>query len=453
MVAIVPLEVRVSDELIAPGKRLEKPLLHPGTGNVLLPAGTVLSGLYIERLTRQGLLAQLKACMEGFDPDLHQTESFHSSDLDAFEISVPELPAILFEFAAAVNVPLTPGVSATPTPGKPENSPAQGLPPLQLPGDPAPSPGGRLPPLPAPSLPAPAAAAPVQRYHHNPQHALSERSLLGAMVAVENVDTELRKGQLPGYPALATVVQEVCARLGANPNRLNDGLELRVVNQPHHRSHPVNVMTLSVAMGIGLGYDTKQLFTLGMAALCHDIGKSAIPLEVLDKTSSLTPAEVELLRAHPVLGKRIMEKLPWATPDMARIVHEHHERLHGGGYPLRLQGSHIHEMARVVAIAEVYDALISDTSYRPRYSAEFSYVTVRNGERIGLDPSVLRIFAKVVYPYPINSFVMTADHRVGQVIQNNRQDPLRPVLRLDGQIINMMDTPHIAIKDSHIQSF
>lgn len=443
----------MSDELIAPGKRLEKPLIHPGTGNVLLPAGTVLSGLYIERLTRQGLLAQLKVCMEGFDPAIHEGAPSHSSDLDSFEISVPDLPPILFEFAAAVNVPLSAGVTSPPGREAQDATSPAGLPPLHLPAASGVATGAKLSPLPPPAVLNTPAAANVQRYYHNPQHLLSERCLLGAMVAIEKVDNELRKGQLPAYPALATVVQEVCARLGANPNRLNDGLELRIVNQPHHRSHPINVMTLSIAMGIGLGYDTKQLFTLGIAALCHDIGKSTIPLEVLDKTTALTPEDAELLRGHPLFGKRIMEKTPWATPEMARIIYEHHERVHGGGYPLRLQGSQIHEMARVVAIAEVYDALISDTSYRPRYSAEFSYVTVRNGERIGLDPGILKIFAKIVYPYPLNSFVVTGHQRIGQVVQNNRHDPLRPVLRLDGQIINLMDVPQIAIKDSHVQAF
>jgi HD-GYP domain-containing protein (c-di-GMP phosphodiesterase class II) len=138
---------------------------------------------------------------------------------------------------------------------------------------------------------------------------------------------------------------------------------------------------------------------------------------------------------------------------MVRIVYEHHERVHGGGYPLRLKGNQIHDMAKVVAVAEVYDALISDTSYRQRYSAEFSSVTVRNGERLGLDPAVLRVFAKVVYPYPLNSFVLTDDNKIGQVIQNNRQDPLRPVIRLNGQIINLMDVAEIRIKDTHIQAF
>jgi HD-GYP domain-containing protein (c-di-GMP phosphodiesterase class II) len=442
----------VLDELIAPGKRLERPLIHPTTGNVLLPAGTVLSGLYIERLTRQGLLTHLPPCMEGFDPNIHEGAPVRSSDLESFEISVPDLPPILYEFAAAVNLQLAPVASAAvQAPLSAEDSPATTSAPLHLPVR---SPGeGALPPLPPPPIEAAPALQMGQRYHHNPQHALAERSLLGAMVTVENVDSSLRQGQLPSYPPLATVVQEICAKLNANPNRLNDGLELRVANQPHHRSHPVNVMTLSIAMGIGLGYDTKELFTLGISALCHDIGKSAIPLAVLDKATALAAEDVEMLRAHPALGKRIMEKLPWATADMVRIVYEHHERVHGGGYPLRLKGNQIHDMAKVVAVAEVYDALISDTSYRPRYSAEFSYVTVRNGERLGLDPAVLRVFAKVVYPYPLNSFVLMDDNKVGQVIQNNRQDPLRPVIRLDGQVINLMDAPQIKIKDAHIQAF
>ncbi|MEB3195886.1 MAG: HD domain-containing phosphohydrolase [Candidatus Sericytochromatia bacterium] len=450
----------MSDELIAPGKRLEKPLLHPTTGNVLLPAGTVLSGPYIDRLTRQGLLPQLRECMEGFDPDKQEGSGLRLRDLDGFEIEIPDLPAILFEFLPRA----TPPAAAPPVAATASSLAAEALPPPP-PGEAQPATTTELPLPPiSPALPLPetvsglplleeAAPALLQRYHHNPRHVLSERGLLSAMLTVDQIDEQLRHGKLPSYPPLAGVVQEVIARLQANQGALADGLELRIVDQPHHRSHPVNVMTLSIAIGIALAYDNKTLFTLGIAALCHDIGKAAIAPEVLNKVGALTPQDVELLRAHPLIGKRIMEKITWATPEMARIVYEHHERNHGGGYPLHLKGAQIHDSAKIIAVAEVYDALISDTSYRARYNPEFAYVTVRNGERMGLDPVVLKAFTRFVYPYPVNAYVVLEDRRIGQVVQNNRPDPLRPIVRVKEDLINLMDVPEIKIKDIHVQAF
>jgi hypothetical protein len=448
----------VSDDLIAPGKRLARPLVHPTNGNILLPPGTVLTGPYIERLHRQGLLPLLQACMEGYDEATHGPVEGGRRDLDSFDIVVPDLPAILFEYTAAVNAPSFPPTAAqmaAPEPAAAEpaaaGSGAPGASVIKVPPPVAPQPvaGAPWPPPPPAGLPV----GPLVRYHHNPLHVLTERNVMTAMLAAETADQQLRSGHLPTYPPLGAVVQEAIARLGASQDRLADGLELRVVNQPHHKSHPVNVMMLSIATGLALGLEPRHLVTLGVAALCHDIGKAAIPPEVLGKAGALAPQEVDLLRAHPVMGRRIMEKLAWATPEMARIVHEHHERLNGAGYPQRLQGDQIHVMARIVAVAEVYDALASDTGYRPSYTPEFSYVTIRNGERLGLDPLVIKAFARFVYPYPLQAFVMLEDGRVAQVVQNNRLDPLRPIIRVEQQTLNLMDAPTVAIKDLHIQAF
>ena len=472
----------MSDELIAPGKRLARPLMHPTNGNILLPPGTVLTGAYIDRLNRQGLLPNLKECMEGFDELLHGPTESGRRDLDSFDIYVPELPSILFEYTAAVNVPAQGSAGAAQPSAAAGASPPAALPPAasgaRPPASLPPAAPGALPPAPGPAgpvawpppaVPPPPGAAPTPaappfppppvptgplvRYFHNPAHVLTERSLMTAMLAADATDQQLRGGHLPAYPPLGAVVQEVIARLGASQDRLGDGLELRVVNQPHHKSHPVNVMTLSIATGMALGLDARQLVTLGIAALCHDIGKAAIPPEVLEKPGALSAQHIDLLRAHPVMGRRIMEKLPWATPEMARIVHEHHERTNGTGYPQRLQGDQIHVMARIVAVAEVYDALASDTGYRQRYTPEFSYVTIRNGERLGLDPVVIKAFARYVYPYPVQAFVKLEDGRVAQVVQNNRLDPLRPIIRVDQQTINLMDATSLAIKDLHLQAF
>src|SRR5690606_26374053 len=119
----------------------------------------------------------------------------------------------------------------------------------------------------------------------------------------------------------------------------------------------------------------------------------------------------------------IIDKLPWANPLIGTIVYQHHERMNGTGYPMRLQGSQIHEMSRIVAVAEVYDSLVSDTAWRPRYAPELAYNAIKNGEADGHDPNVIRAFLKVIFPYPLHTFVMFEDQTVGQVVQVNRLNP------------------------------
>lgn len=413
----------MSESIIQAGKTLSKPLVHPTTGNVLLPAGTVLTQTYIERLTRQGLEQHLAECLmasEGGDGG----DRPGVRDLDAFDIEIPDLPDIISQFLPTAAPVVAAAIGATP------GAHAQST-----------------------VAAAPAAAPAGPRYYHNPAHLMPERAVFGAMQAVDGLETQLKGGQMPSQDAVKRVVDEVLERLGAKSQDLYNGIELRIVNQPHHRAHPVNVMVLSVAMGLGLGYDREQLRTLAVGALFHDIGKTAIAPEVLNKQGALTPQDIEMLRAHPLIGKRILDKLPWANETMGLIVHQHHERMNGTGYPMRLQGNQILEASRIVAVAEVYDSLVSDTSWRARYAPELAYNLIKDGEKEGYDPNVIRAFLKVVFPYPVHSFVLLDDNAVGQVVQVNRMNPLRPLLKIGNATVDLASQPHRRIVNSHYQSF
>ncbi|MDB5096236.1 MAG: metal dependent phosphohydrolase, partial [Cyanobacteria bacterium RYN_339] len=313
---------------------------------------------------------------------------------------------------------------------------------------------------PVPAAPPPveppiavAAQSNVMRYYHNPTHFMPERSLMAAMQVVDEMDAQIRAGSAPVYSSLSRVVQEVIDRLGNNVAALNAGVEVRVVNQPHDRSHPVNVFILSVVIGLAMSYTPEQLLQLGIAALCHDIGKTAIPRDILDKVGTLAAQEVDLLRAHTLMGKRIMEKFPWADPVMARIIYEHHERNDGSGYPQKLQDRQIHEMSKIVAVAEVYDALMSDTSYRSRYKPEIAYNSIKVGDRSGLDPKVIRAFQRYVVPYPLNSWVVMETGEVAQVVQQNKQNAFKPIVRLNGTPVDLGDQSRYSIADSHFKAF
>jgi hypothetical protein len=463
------------DQGIAPGMKLHKPLLHPVTGKVLLPAGTVLTEGYIDRIGRQGLESFLLECLDMPRPAEALAAGARNKDLDDFEIDIPDVSEMLAEIARAIGMSggsSAPAVAPPPAPqpvfvpvlpGQPP-APAAYIPTADQPhwvpsgatpaAGPAPAPAPAVPtPPPLPQVVAVAGQTNVQRYYHNPSHFMTERSLMAAMQCVEDMDAQVKAGAAPVYSALARVVQEVIDRLGNNLAALNAGIEVRVVNQPHDRSHPVNVFILSVVIGLAMSYTQEQLLLLGIAALCHDIGKTAIPREILDKVGPLTPQEVDLLRAHTLMGKRIMEKFPWADPLITRIVYEHHERNDGSGYPQKLTDKQIHEMSKIVAVAEVYDALMSDTSYRARYKPEIAYNSIKVGDRTGLDAKVIRAFQRYVVPYPLNSWVTLESGEVAQVVQQNKQNPLKPVIRVGGTNIDLADQHRYSIANSHFRAF
>lgn len=414
----------MSESIIQAGKTLSKPLVHPSTGNVLLPAGTVLTQSYIERLARQGLEQHLAECLlatEGAEPG----ERAGVRDLDAFDIEIPDLPDIISQFMPVA----APAAAAAPAMAQASVA------------------------APTARPPQPAAAPPGPRYYHNPAHLIPERAVFGAMQAVDQLETQLKSGQMPSQDGVWRVVDEVLDRLGAKSQDLYNGIELRIVNQPHHRAHPINVMVLSVAIGLGLSYDREQLRSLAVGALFHDLGMTAIAPEVFNKQGPLTPQDIEMLRSHPLIGKRILDKLPWANATMGAIVHQHHERMNGTGYPLRLQGTQILEASRIVAVAEVYDSLVSDTAWRPRYAPELAYNAIKEGEKEGYDPNVIRAFLKVVFPYPVHSFVQLDDQTIAQVLQVNRVNPLRPLVKIGNATVDLASQPHRRIVNSHYQAF
>jgi len=131
--------------------------------------------------------------------------------------------------------------------------------------------------------------------------------------------------------------------------------------------HSVNVCILSLLIGIILGYDRQKLKDIGIGALLHDIGKIKISRKILNKREALTSEELRQIRRHPTEGFNILRRFQDIPLLSANIVLQHHERLDGGGYPYRLSGDEIHEYARIVMIADVFDAMTSHRPYRAAY--------------------------------------------------------------------------------------
>lgn len=133
--------------------------------------------------------------------------------------------------------------------------------------------------------------------------------------------------------------------------------------------HSLRVAEISRQIGEYLHLDENRLFVLRMGGLLHDIGKLAVPLEILDKPARLTPEEYRLVQEHTLTGTSILGAFDYSLIGSVQdIVRHHHERLDGSGYPDQLRGGEINLLARVVAVADVYDALTSTRTYRLRMS-------------------------------------------------------------------------------------
>jgi HD-GYP domain-containing protein (c-di-GMP phosphodiesterase class II) len=160
--------------------------------------------------------------------------------------------------------------------------------------------------------------------------------------------------------------------------------------------HSVNVCILSLITGIGLGYNNLRLKDLGIGAILHDIGKLRIPEEVLMKPSQLTVEEFEEIKKHTIYGYEILKDNQNVSMISAFIAFGHHERYDGSGYPLQLRGENIHQCARIVAIADVYDALTSDRVYRKklRIHEVVDYISSLGGQHF--DNEIVEVFLNCI---------------------------------------------------------
>lgn len=165
-------------------------------------------------------------------------------------------------------------------------------------------------------------------------------------------------------------------------------------NSPWTAGHSERVTQLSLAIGRELEVDSVDLDRLHRGGLLHDIGKVSIPPVLLDKPAKLTEEEMEIIRSHPVTGARILAPIS-VFSDILSIVRHHHEKFDGTGYPNRLRGDNIPYLARIVAVADVYDALVSDRPYRAGWTAEAALEYIQKTAGSHHDPKVVDAFTRL----------------------------------------------------------
>jgi len=160
---------------------------------------------------------------------------------------------------------------------------------------------------------------------------------------------------------------------------------------PYTRGHSERVGAWGGRLATALRLDPGEIETITQAGLLHDIGKIGVPEAVLRKRAGLAPEEWALMRQHPVIGAQIVAPFEFFTAG-ATVIRHHHERVDGSGYPDGLTGEAIPIGARIVAVADVYDALTSDRPYRQAMSGADARAFLRAQAGVGLDGEIVDAF-------------------------------------------------------------
>jgi putative nucleotidyltransferase with HDIG domain len=186
-------------------------------------------------------------------------------------------------------------------------------------------------------------------------------------------------------------------------------------------NHSVNVAIYAIALGQRIGIPKKHLSHLGMAGLFHDMGKTRIPKEILNKTGKLSPEEWSMMRSHPVIGTElIMRMKEWGelSTRMIEGAFEHHLRYDLTGYPRLTRKRKITLFGRIITVADFYDALV-----RPRVYNRFPYVSEKilgiMLERSGkdFDPAIVKVFINMIGIFPLGTLVLLNTNEMGLVTQ------------------------------------
>jgi PAS domain S-box-containing protein len=206
-----------------------------------------------------------------------------------------------------------------------------------------------------------------------------------------------------------TLLEDLAADLGYGLARLRDAERLQEAlsssvfvlaaavesRDPYTAGHQSQVGELCEAIGRELGLDEDRLRGLVLGASIHDLGKIAIPEETLVTPNRLTDEQWAQLKQHPGTGYRIVNRFPWPWP-IADMIHQHHERLDGSGYPLGLRGDEILLEARIIAVADTYEAMAHDRPYRVAPGAEKARQVIGDGCGRLFDADVVDALDRVI---------------------------------------------------------
>ncbi len=192
----------------------------------------------------------------------------------------------------------------------------------------------------------------------------------------------------------------------------------------------------------------NRLSSLGLGLLLHDIGKLAVPAGILNKPGKLTPKEWEIMKTHPRAGVDLLDGSNW-NPLVKAVVLRHHERWDGSGYPDGKICEEIHQMARVAAVADVFDAVTSDRMYAAARPVHEGVRVIAEGAGTLFDRDVVESFCAIVAPYPPGSPIELTDGREGVVVSCPESALDRPVVR----VLPDVDQPYEVslLRDESIQ--
>jgi putative nucleotidyltransferase with HDIG domain len=251
-----------------------------------------------------------------------------------------------------------------------------------------------------------------------------------AKLIIQQAMDDVRMGRALNMAAVSEVVGSMADSILRSPDALTSLTRLKHFDE-YTFFHSVNTSALALSVGRHLGYGRAPLLQLGTGMLLHDIGKTQIPVELLNKPGRYEADEFEIMKQHVLRGAEILSNTTGLTDKFLNPTLEHHERVDGTGYPYHRSKRDLSQFGLIAAIVDIYDAVTSDRCYHkgktPHDTLQFLYQLGAQGH---VDGTLVQQFVQVVGVYPVSSCVSLNTGETAIVKQFNHHAPIRPLVVL-----------------------